>query len=133
MIRFVVGYDRSQISLFPERLDDYLDEEECRAFTLRETSGEGSTAARLDAARVVTFVPVIKGTQTDAEGGSSSRLFAVRHAHHEHLIGFGPSTGARQNRQPSVTIVDLSALVPQLVICSYALPARFDRKVKRDP
>jgi hypothetical protein len=40
MMRFVVGYDRSQISLFPGRLDDYLDEEECRAFTLRETSGE---------------------------------------------------------------------------------------------
>jgi hypothetical protein len=80
MMRFVVGYDRSQISLFPERLGDYLDEEECRAFTLRETSGEGSTAARLDAAHVVTLVPVIKGTQTDAEGGSSSRLslFATR-------------------------------------------------------
>ena len=78
MMRFVVGYDRSQISLFPERLDDYLDEEECRAFTLRETSGGGSTAARLDAAHVVTFVPVIKGSQTDAEGGSSSRLFVVR-------------------------------------------------------
>ena len=77
-MRFVVGNDRSQISLFPERLDDYLDEEECRALTLRETLGDGSTAAVLDAAHVVTFVPVIKSTQTDAEGGSSSRLFVVR-------------------------------------------------------
>jgi hypothetical protein len=27
MTRFVVGYDRSQSTLFPERLDDYLGED----------------------------------------------------------------------------------------------------------
>ena len=27
MTRFVVGYDRSQSTLFPELLDDYLDED----------------------------------------------------------------------------------------------------------
>jgi len=31
MTRFVVGYDRSQSTLFPERLDDYLGEDNPKA------------------------------------------------------------------------------------------------------
>ena len=99
---------------------------QCRTWTLRTSSGDGSTAAGETQAYVATLAPMINRVLTKVQLGAVARsfawanssLFAARNPHGVRRLRLSPHAPSDPRSSRAHAIVDLSALVPHRATCS---------------